>query len=104
MSNINDYYRKNFLYESHRMLLPEMRDKAAQVCAQCKFFVRITGRNESRNGCAAQIPRYAGLARMVPRELDAVEVMKLVGREGLKRVLSAAGPHRQACWQFHPRR
>jgi hypothetical protein len=103
MANINDYYRKNFLYESHRMLLPELRDKVAQVCAQCKFFITITGKNGARNGCAAQIPRYAGLARMVPRELDAVEVMKLVGREGLERVLSVADPHRQACGQFHPK-
>lgn len=103
MANIHDYYRKNYLYESHRMLLPELRDKVAQACAQCKFFVRVTGRNEVRNGCAAQIPRYAGLARRVPGELDAVEVMKLVGRDGLERVLSAAGPHRQACGKFHPK-
>lgn len=103
MANVQDYYRKNFLYESHRMLLPELRDKAAQTCAQCKFFVRVTGRNKTRNGCAAQIPRYAGLARTVPRELAAAEVLKLVGRDGLERVLSAAGPYRQACGQFHPK-
>jgi len=103
MANIHDYYRKNFLYEGHRMLLPGLRDKIAQACAHCKFFVRVTGRNETRTGCAAQIPRYASLTRRVPGELDAAEVLKLVGREGLDRVLSTAGPHRQACGQFHPR-
>ncbi|TEB07119.1 hypothetical protein Psch_00662 [Pelotomaculum schinkii] len=103
MANIHDYYRKNFLYEGHKMMLPELRDKVAQTCAHCKFFVLVTGGNETRNGCAAQIPRYAGLSRRVPGELDAVEVLELVGREGLERVLSTAGPHRQACWQFHPR-
>lgn len=103
MSNIHDYYRKNFLYEGHRMLLPELRDKVAHACAHCKFFVLVTGRNETRNGCAAQIPLYAGLTRRVPGQLDAAAVLKLVGKEGLERVLSASGSHRQACWQFHPR-
>ncbi|MDD4239063.1 MAG: hypothetical protein PHT62_11005 [Desulfotomaculaceae bacterium] len=103
MGNIHDYYRKNFLYEGHRMLLPELRDKVAHTCAQCKFFVRVVGRNETRSGCAAQIPRYAGLTRRVPGKLDAAEVLKLVGREGLERVLSTAGLYRQACGQFHPK-
>lgn len=103
MANINDYYRKNFLYEGHRMLLPELRDKVAHTCVHCKFFIRVTGRTETRSGCAAQIPRYASLTRRVPRQLAAADILKLVGKEGLERVLSAAGPHRQACWQFHPR-
>jgi hypothetical protein len=103
VANIQDYYRKNFLYEGHRMLLPELRDKVAYTCALCKFFVRVTGRIETRAGCAAQIPMYAGLARRVPGKFDVLEILKLVGREGLERVLSAAGPYRQACGKFHPK-
>lgn len=103
MANIRDYYRKNFLYEGHRLMLPELRDKVTHTCSECKFFIKVVGRTEARPGCAALIPHYASLARRVPRELDVVDVLKAVGREGLERVLAGAGPDRQACGLFHPR-
>ena len=102
MANIHDYYRKNFLYEGHKLILPELRDKLAYTCASCKFFVLVTGREETRNGCAAQIPRYASLTRRIPGEIDVAAVLRWVGRKGLEKMLSAADPCRLACERFHP--
>ena len=101
MANIRDYYRKNFLYEGHRLMLPELRDKVVHTCARCKFLIMVVGRTEARPGCAALLPSYGSLARRVPPRLDAAEVLKEVGREGLDRVLAGADPHRQACGLFH---
>lgn len=103
MANIRDYYRKNFLYESHRLMLPELREKVIHTCSECKFFVKVVGRTETRSGCAALMPRYVNMARRVPRELDILEVLKTVGREGLEQVLHRASPHRQACGLFQPK-
>lgn len=104
MSNIHDYYRKNFLYEGHRMMLPELRDRVARTCPQCKFYILIAGKVEVRTGCAAFIPQYAGLTKRVPEKLDVTEILKEVGREGLERVLAGPGRHRQACGLFHPKK
>jgi hypothetical protein len=103
MANIRDYYRKNYLYEGHRLMLPELRDRVVHTCSECKFLIRIVGRDEVRPGCAALIPQYAGLARRVPGELNVVDVLKEVGSDGLKLVTDGIAPHRQACGQFHPR-
>ena len=37
-------------------MLPEMRDKVAHTCSDCKFLIRIVGRDEVRPGCAAMLP------------------------------------------------
>jgi hypothetical protein len=104
ISNINDYYRKNFLYEGHRLMLPELRDRVAHICAQCKFYVIIAGKTASKTGCAAFIPLYANLAKRVPEKLDVTDVLRAVGREGLDMILAGPGNHSQACGQFHPKR
>jgi hypothetical protein len=104
MSNIHDYYRKNSLYEGHRLMLPELRDKVAHTCDRCKYYVIIAGKTEVRTGCAALIPCYSGLVKPVPGKLDAADVLKAVGRDGLERVLAGPGNHSQACGQFHPKR
>ena len=102
MANIRDYYRKNFLYESHRLMLPELRDKVSHTCSQCKYMVTVVGKTEARPGCAALIPQYAGLVKRVPERMDVIDVLRLVGRGGLERVLAGFEPQRQACGLFHP--
>lgn len=104
MSNIHDYYRKNFLYEGHRMMLPELRDRVAHTCPQCKFYILIAGKTEVRTGCAALIPQYADMVKRVPEKLDVTDILKVVGRDGLERVLAGPGNHRQACGLFHPKK
>jgi hypothetical protein len=100
MANLRDYYRRNFLYQSHRLILPEMREKVVRTCSECWFFVQVRGKTETRPGCAAIIPHYARLARRVPRELGVLEVLQAVGERGLEQVLARARPHRQACGLF----
>lgn len=85
-------------------MLPELRDRVAHICAQCKFYVIIAGKTESKTGCAAFIPLYADLVKRVPEKLDVIDVLRAVGRDGLERVLAGPGNHSQACGQFHPKR
>jgi len=92
----------NKLWESHRLIIPEMREKAIRKCKECYFFVRIQGKNENRWGCAACIEKYATLNYRVPQVIPATEILKLVGREGLYRVLKRANPDGQACSLFRP--
>lgn len=103
VANIRDYYRKNFLYENHRLMLPELRDKVTRTCSECKFFVTVVGKTEARPGCAVLIPAYANMTKRVPGKLDVVEVLKAVGKEGLERMLAEVDPYHQACGLFHQR-
>jgi len=102
LSRLGDYYRQNSLYESHRLLLPEFREKVINTCSGCRYFVLIAGRSEKRWGCAAALPRYAGTGRRVPEEIPLAEVLWEVGRDGLAAVLAAA-PEKPACGLFGQR-
>ncbi|WP_027717790.1 hypothetical protein [Desulfovirgula thermocuniculi] len=95
--------RDNRLWEGHRIILPEMREKAIKRCADCRFLVKIRGREEVQWGCVVGLPRYSTLERAVPEELHAVEVLKEAGREGLAEVLSHGDPEARACGLFLPR-
>jgi len=93
----------NKLWESHRLIVPEMREKAIRKCKECRFLVQIQGKREYRWGCAACIERYATLNCRVPRVIHVTEVLKLAGREGLSRVLERGNPDWQACGLFRSR-
>jgi hypothetical protein len=92
----------NKLWESHRLMLPEMREKAVRYCRDCRFFVLVQGREEQRCGCVVSIPVYGALHRRVPGKIAAEVVLKLAGREGLQRVLAGGNPEDQACGLFRP--
>lgn len=85
------------------MMLPELRDRVACTCSQCKFYILVVGKNGAKGGCAAPIPQYACLAKRVPEKLSVADILKLVGKGGLERVLARPGDHHQACSRFHPR-
>jgi hypothetical protein len=93
----------NKLWEGHRMILPEMREKAVHTCGECRFSVEIEGQTESRWGCVVSIPRYGSLERRVPPKISVREVLRLVGRAGLEKVLAQGYPGDQACGRFLPR-
>ncbi len=86
------------------MMLPELRDRVARTCPQCKFYILIIEKTEVRTGCAALIPQYADLVKRVPEKLDVTDILKIVGKEGLERVLAGPGSHCQACDRFHPKK
>lgn len=87
----------NRLWESHRLILPEMREKAVRRCGDCRFFVKIQGREEIRWGCVASIPDYGTLQKRVPEIIRAVDVLRRAGKDGLEEVLKHSDPDVQAC-------
>ncbi|MGB9804029.1 MAG: hypothetical protein ACPLRU_07770 [Desulfofundulus sp.] len=95
--------RGNRLWESHRIILPEMRDRAIRKCTDCRFLVKIQGREEVRWGCVVGLPGYGSLQKTVPETLHVVEVLRVVGKEGLREVLSRGKPEAQACGLFLPK-
>ncbi|WP_243174580.1 hypothetical protein [Desulfofundulus sp. TPOSR] len=90
----------NKLWWSRRLMLPEMREKAVHTCSDCRFLVRIQGREEVRWGCVAGLPGYGSLRKRVPEMLPALDILKTAGKEGLRKVLEGGNPERPACGFF----
>ncbi|MGB9804441.1 hypothetical protein [Desulfofundulus sp.] len=94
----------NQLWEGHRIILPEMREKAIRRCTDCRFLVKIQGREEMRWGCVVDLPGYGTLKKAIPDTLHALEVLKIAGnKEVLLKVLSRGNPEAQACGLFLPK-
>jgi hypothetical protein len=93
----------NKLWESHRMIHPDARELAISTCVDCRFLVQIQGREEVRLGCVVSIPRYGTLQQRVPEMIYAVEIIRLVGVEGLKEIVAKTYPHITACGLFQRR-
>lgn len=93
----------NKLWEGHRLILPEMREKAVSFCGECRFLVQIQGREEARLGCVVSIPQYGTLQKRAPEKMHALEVLRLAGREGMEKILARGRPEAQACGLFKPR-
>lgn len=95
--------RGNKLWEGHRLLLPELREKAVTTCRHCIFLVEVAGRQETRTGCLACVKEYGTLQKKVPRRIHAADLLRRVGREGLKEVVSrGSDPGAVACGLFRP--
>lgn len=96
--------RGNKLWEGHRLLLPELREKAVTTCRQCVFLVAVAGREETRTGCLAGVKEYGTLWKRVPREIHAAELIRRVGKGGLKEVTArGSDPDAMACGLFRPK-
>lgn len=52
----------NKLWESHHLILPEVRKMAINQCGDCRFFVTIQGVTEKRQGCVVNIRKYRTLS------------------------------------------
>ncbi|MHB8919005.1 MAG: hypothetical protein ACYC4H_13345 [Desulfocucumaceae bacterium] len=93
--------RGNKLWEGHRLLLPELREKAVTTCSRCIFLVAVVGREETRTGCVAGIKEYGTLQKRVPREIRAAELIRRVGKDGLEEVIfRGSDPDARACGLF----
>jgi len=90
----------NKLWESHRLILPEMREVATRSCGDCRFFVEVQGKQEIRQGCIVGIPVYGTLQKRVPRRISAADILAMVGRGGLDGVLKYGEAGTQACGLF----
>ncbi|MFZ5634422.1 MAG: hypothetical protein ACOY40_16435 [Bacillota bacterium] len=96
--------RGNKLWEGHRLLIPELREKAVDTCRRCVFLVAVVGREETRPGCVAGIKKYGTLQKRVPREIHAAELIRQAGKDGLEEVISrGADPGALACGLFRPK-
>lgn len=96
--------RGNKLWEGHRMMLPEIREKAVVTCGECIFLVNVIGRSETRTGCVAGIHEYRALIKRVPASIHAVELLRRVGKKGLNEITArGAGPDTPGCGNFRPR-
>ncbi|MCG9967607.1 hypothetical protein L9W92_06005 [Pelotomaculum terephthalicicum JT] len=103
MSNTTNYYRRNYLYSSHRLFIPESKQKAVNTCGKCRFYIIIIGREEKKMGCAALIPKYFAMKRKIPSEIDIGEFLKEIGKVGLQNAVTCCGEHLNACALFQPR-
>ena len=95
--------KSNVLWEKHRMYLPDMRKKAIHRCKDCKFFVAIKGKLDTRNGCVVHIKAYGELEKRIPTVLPIMEIIKRVGLEGLEYSLKFSDPEVQSCGKFELR-
>lgn len=96
--------RGNKLWEGHRLLLPELREKVTSTCQRCLFLVKIAGRAESRPGCLVSIKEYSTLQKKVPREIQAINLLLQVGKDGLKEILEmGSNPDSMSCGLYRPK-
>lgn len=93
----------NKLWEGHRIILPEMRERAGATCGDCRFFLKIQGQYEVRSGCVAHIEKFRKLQKRVPGVILLTEILKMAGREGLKKILEHDNPEEGACGDFLPK-
>jgi predicted nucleic acid-binding OB-fold protein len=49
------------------------------------------------------IEKYRKFCRRVPLKIHVMEVLKMVGKEGLKKILENGDPQRPACGKFLPK-
>lgn len=89
----------NVLWEKHRLYLPEMRNIAIHRCCDCKFCIYVQGKDEVRKACIVNIKAYGKLRRRVPEVLHILDILKLVGTEGLNDCLKCK-PEDQSCRKF----
>ncbi|MFA5384378.1 MAG: hypothetical protein WC364_06900 [Eubacteriales bacterium] len=90
----------NKLWEGHRLILPEMREKALTYCRDCRFFVQVQGREEVRRGCLAGVPAYGTLQKRVPPKISYLELLKMAGPAGANKILESGNPDAQSCGLF----
>ena len=59
---LKNYYKNDFLFAGHRMMMPQAGEKFKHACGQCKYYVNVIGQQENRRICLAGVKAYA-LAR-----------------------------------------
>lgn len=97
---MTDYNR---IWQGHRIILPEVREKENKCCAECRFFVEIQGKEENRFGCVQGIAGYGKLHKRVPERIHVMEILRTHGTAGLQEILKRGSPENQACGMFLPK-
>ena len=89
----------NKLWEKNRFILPGIKDLAIHRCRDCKFFVNIQGRKETKKACVVNIKAFGNLEKRVPANIPIVLIIRLVGLEGLAQSVNV-DPDNQCCGRF----
>jgi hypothetical protein len=98
---IRAYYAKNNLFAS-KMILPDMGEKfRAAGCAECKYYVNVVGQHETRKVCLSSVKSYYTGTKRVPRSIDIMELILLLGKEKLESMMGSGGDHKVACGEFN---
>ncbi|HAA90365.1 MAG TPA: hypothetical protein DCE07_07355 [Peptococcaceae bacterium] len=84
-------------------MLPDAREKMVSCCQDCRFFVQIQGKEEIRYGCVECIEKYRKFCCKVPPKIHVMEILKMVGKEGLEKILENGDPQKPACGKFLPK-
>lgn len=87
----------DLLYRSHRIILPGIRERATTTCQDCRFYVPIIGREETRPACLAILDVYLTGEKRIPKELKAVDFIMLAGKEALKKAVKKVEREKVIC-------
>ncbi|GAB6182232.1 hypothetical protein JCM14036_35510 [Desulfotomaculum defluvii] len=97
---VKNYYKNNFLFTGHRMVLPGAGEKFKHSCQHCKYFVTVVGHQETKKVCLAGVKAYQRGHKRVPDSIEIVELMLLLGKETLQELLGKGKEHLIACGTF----
>lgn len=100
---VSNYYKNNFLYAGHRMVLPISGEKFRSSCNQCKYYVDVIGQQETRKVCLYGVKTYRTGNKRVPVNIEIIELIFLLGKEALQQMVSEGGQHQMACGDFEQR-
>lgn len=100
---VKNYYKNNFLFTGHRMVLPEAGEKYEHSCSHCKYYVKVIGQQENRHICLADIKAYRWGQKRIPDSIEIVELMLLLGKEALEGLVGRGSRHKMACGTFEQR-
>lgn len=97
---VKGYYKKNYLYAGHRMIVPETSEKFRNSCNSCKYFVTVIGQTENKRVCLLAVKAFQRGSKRVPESIQILDLILLLGKESLQNILANTGPHQSACGSF----
>lgn len=97
---VKTYYKNNFLYAGHRMVLPISGEKFRNSCDQCKYYVNVIGQHETKRICLYGVKAYRTGSKRVPNSIEIIDLILLLGKEALQGMLTRDGQHQMACGNF----
>lgn len=100
---VKTYYKNNFLYAGHRMVLPVSGEKFRNSCSQCKYYVDVIGQQETRKVCLYGVKTYRSGSKKVPESIKIIDLIFTLGKEALKGMLNQGGQYQVACGNFEQR-
>ncbi len=97
------YYKGNNLYGGHRFITPPAGEIYRNSCRNCKFFIDVIGQQETRRICVAEVKAYRSRAKRVPESIEILDLILLLGKEALERMIKKGQGQEVACGEFEVR-